>query len=75
MKYQLLNSILLLTVGLSPIVWYGFATNHSAIHAWFTNKACVVSYLAVLFALNNLVGNKCTEENIIAQDSGLDTVL
>lgn len=37
--------------GLAPVVWYVFATNHSTIHYWFANKACLVSLLAVLFGL------------------------
>lgn len=35
---------------LAPVVWYTVALNHSSIHTWFTNKACVVSILALLFA-------------------------
>ena len=41
-------------VGLTPVIWYIFAANHSAIHAWFTNKACLVSVLAVFFGLISL---------------------
>ena len=41
--------------GLAPAVWYAFAKNHSMIHTWFTNKACVVSLLAVLFGLVSLL--------------------
>ena len=40
-----------LLTGCAPVVWYAFATNHSMIHSWFTNKACAVSVLAVLFGL------------------------
>jgi len=40
-----------LLTGLAPVVWYAFATNHSMIHYWFTNKACVTSLLAVLFGM------------------------
>ena len=36
-------------VGLAPVVWYLFAANHSTVHWYFANKACVVSFLAVLF--------------------------
>lgn len=37
-------------IGLTPIVWFSFAKNHSAIHYWFTNKACIVTLLSFLFA-------------------------
>ena len=40
-----------LLVSLAPIVWYAFTTNHSTIHVWFTNKACITSLLAILFGL------------------------
>ena len=36
-------------VGLAPVVWYVFAANHSAVHTWFTSKACVVTVLAIFF--------------------------
>ena len=45
-------------VGLTPAFWYIFAANHSAIHAWFTNKACLVSVLAVFFGLISLTQEK-----------------
>ena len=35
----------------APIVWYTFASNHSFNHFWFTNKACAVTLLGVLFAV------------------------
>ncbi len=44
-------------VSLAPMVWYAFATNHSVIHHWFTNKACAVTLLAFLFGLTELVGD------------------
>ena len=46
-------------VGLVPIVWYAFATNHSIIHFWFTNKSCVITVLAVLFGLTSLLQSNC----------------
>jgi hypothetical protein len=39
-------------VALAPLVWYAFATNHSMVHSWFTNKACVVTFLALMAANN-----------------------
>ncbi|MBO6165556.1 MAG: hypothetical protein J6O17_04190 [Eubacterium sp.] len=43
-------------LALVPAVWYIFARNHSAIHYWFTNKACIVTALAgmcgLLYAAN-----------------------
>ncbi len=44
-------------VSLVPVVWYAFATNHSVLHSWFTNKACAVTLLAFLFGLTELVGD------------------
>ena len=41
-------------VGLTPLVWYMFATNHSAVYTFFTNKSCVVSVLAIFFGLISL---------------------
>lgn len=41
----------------APVVWYAFATNHSCIHSWFTNKACVVTLAALLFGLTDLSQN------------------
>lgn len=38
----------------APVVWYAFATNHSYIHYWFTNKACVVTLMALLFGITDL---------------------
>ena len=38
-------------VGLLPAVWYTLTLNHSTNHFWFTNKACVVSFLAALLCL------------------------
>lgn len=43
--------LLYIVVSLAPLIWYAFATNHSQIHAWFTNKACAVSVMAICFAL------------------------
>ena len=36
-------------VALLPLVWYTALMNHSSIHSWFTNKACLVLLLAVGF--------------------------
>lgn len=40
-----------LLTGLAPVAWYAFATNHSVIHYFFTNKACIVAFLAIVFGL------------------------
>ena len=45
-------------LSLAPMVWYAFATNHSTIHFWFTNKACVVSVVATLFGVTELAGDR-----------------
>lgn len=57
--------------GLAPIVWYAFATNHSMIHYWFTNKACVISILAILFGVSCLlqVSNPSEDQNRDSQKS------
>ncbi|MBR4557465.1 MAG: hypothetical protein IKO15_08290 [Clostridiales bacterium] len=47
-----------LLTGLAPVAWYAFATNHSVIHYWFTNKACVVSFLGIVFGLVCLLQTK-----------------
>lgn len=43
-----------LVLSLAPMVWYVFATSYSGAHYWFTNKACVVSVVAILFGLAEL---------------------
>ena len=50
--------------GLAPAVWYAFAKNHSIIHTWFTNKACVISLLAVLLGLVSLLQSNSAGEEI-----------
>lgn len=50
-------------IALAPMVWFAFATNHSTVHYWFTNKACVVTVMAVLFGLVNIY-EKCSIEKI-----------
>ena len=42
----------------APVVWYAFATNHSCVHYWFTNKACVVTLAALLFGITDLSQNR-----------------
>lgn len=37
-----------------PILWYCFATDHSAMHYWFTNKSLIVSLFSILVFLVNL---------------------
>lgn len=59
---------LYLLVGLSPVVWYCFATNHSAIHAWFASKACLVSFLAVMFGLICQAESLYTPEKNVKSD-------
>ncbi|MBR0462262.1 MAG: hypothetical protein IJJ00_06095 [Erysipelotrichaceae bacterium] len=44
-----------LLCGFIPAVWYALTINHSATHSWFTNKACVVSVLAIMFGLISLM--------------------
>lgn len=67
--------LLYLVVALAPIVWYCFATNHSAIHVFFTNKACIVSFLAIMFGLISLSQNATNEVKADGQDSSSDSVL
>ena len=47
-----------LLTGLAPVAWYAFATNHSVIHYWFTNKGCVVTFLGIVFGLVCLLQTK-----------------
>lgn len=35
----------------APVVWYTALRNHSSIHSFFTNKACIVSIMALLCGL------------------------
>lgn len=35
-------------VAVLPYLWYVFATNHSAVHYWFTNKACVITVFSIM---------------------------
>lgn len=44
-------------LSLAPVVWYVFATNHSYVHYFFTNKACVVTLAAILFGITDLAQN------------------
>lgn len=44
-----------IVAGLAPVVWFAVAANHSQTHAWFTNKACAVSVLALCFALISVI--------------------
>ena len=43
-------------VALLPLVWYTALMNHSSIHSWFTNKACLVLLLAVGFTFAEKFG-------------------
>ena len=69
---------LYLLVGAAPVVWYCFATNHSAVHTWFTCKACLVSFLAVMFGLIDLAEPPKADEKEVEPDgsnSSTNTVL
>lgn len=48
-------------VAVVPILWYALAVNHSVIHFWFTNKACVVSVMAVMFGLISIDNQNACE--------------
>lgn len=43
-----------LLVACAPIIWFAFAASHSAAHYWFTNKACSVTLLGILFAVTSV---------------------
>lgn len=47
----------------APMVWYAFATNHSTIHYWFTNKACIVTLAAILFGITELSQKLCIRQH------------
>lgn len=34
-----------------PFLWYIFATNHSAIHSWFTNKTLVITVFSLMIGI------------------------
>lgn len=52
-KEIFMRAIPFVLLAFAPMVWYVFARNHSAIHYWFTNKACVVTAFAGLSILAN----------------------
>jgi hypothetical protein len=56
-EYVLATSLPYAIISFAPIVWYAFATNHSSIHYWFTNKAFVVTLAALLFGIMDLSQN------------------
>lgn len=41
-----------LFLGLLPVIWFVIVGNHSSIHYWFTNKACIVTLSSFLFAVS-----------------------
>lgn len=53
----LATSLPYVIISFAPVVWYAFATNHSYIHYWFTNKACVVTLAALLFGITDVSHN------------------
>ena len=44
------KSVPYLVCGCLPLLWYTILVNHSSVHYWFTNRACVVLITAILFA-------------------------
>ncbi|MCR5453071.1 MAG: hypothetical protein K6F00_10620 [Lachnospiraceae bacterium] len=50
-------------IGIVPAVWYVFALNHSTVHYWFTNKACIVSIMGIMLGLVCLIQSNRSEEN------------
>lgn len=48
-------------IGLLPALWYAFTLNHSSNHFFFTNKACVTSFLALMLGLISL-GEKVKDQ-------------
>lgn len=52
------DAALQLMVGISPFVWYFATMNHSFIHSRFTNKALVVSALALMLMLCQTIPGK-----------------
>ena len=47
-------SIPYVLLAFAPVVWYLFATNHSWLHDYFTNKAASVTLMAILCCLTDL---------------------
>lgn len=50
-----LGTIVFALIALYPSVWYLFASNHSMIHGVFVYRYTVITVLAVLFGLANLI--------------------
>lgn len=53
-KRNLIIIIPYIAISILPIVWYGFTVNHSTLHCFFTNKACVVTAFSGMCALINV---------------------
>ncbi len=51
-------------VSMLPVIWYALTLNHSTNHSWFTNKACVTSFLALLFGLVSLVEDNSETQGV-----------
>ena len=54
-------------ISLAPVVWYLLTVNHSTIHSWFTNKACVTSLLGLLFGLIDIWGQGSGNRSLVVK--------
>ena len=65
--------VLFIFVGSIPIVWYIATINHSTIHYWFTNKACLPIVLALGFSCIRLIQTIKTKEDVYKNKEILST--
>ena len=56
-------------LSMAPVVWYIFARNHSAMHYWFTNKACVVTIFSAMCGVTEVIKMTKTSSSCIPRDS------
>ncbi len=50
-KKNFITVVPYMAIAILPLIWYGFTVNHSVIHHFFTNKACVVTAFSGMCAL------------------------
>lgn len=55
------TAVLCLLVALPPLLWYGFAAEHSYLHFWFTYRSMAVVLLALFAAVGSLIKVRARE--------------
>lgn len=61
-----------LLTGTAPVVWFAAALNHSSRHWFFTNKACVVTVIALLFGVTALLRASRTKPDTVPAENPSD---